>query len=530
MEERVQLFTDWMMAERDSKLKRTFFVQWMRAESRNRKFLRDIADKATAVYVTEGFAKRDHAEIERWLKKAIENNRGLTVDEIAHSCKNYFGLTEKMVPMIRKIIGRIVQNKRVREAYQSKKGEHHVDRDKPAAFKRLLAEGTYSMDISLAESEKVIRRRRIAQDNLPGVLDEPRSLASTKRIEDYEALIAPYRPLLAGASSMELLDDLLRLLYEEGDVSSVVGWRGKTSDSEYVNLREHKHFLEILQGISLYDHSYNVLKAALDIARDCLRQKHDLLLPSIVTAALAHDLGKIPSLWRSSTMKRHDHESVGAARLKNMLASHGNDAFKKSVARAVRLHHSGTDDNDTIIKITMEADVRAREYEITSADPTFSIKPMLEWLDPARFAELILPAINEISIRNRKPVWKAMSFDGIIYCIPEYVRSALKALAFEKKMLDYRLVRQSFKSDNRAVLNEVSGLLSKNGFLAYDIKKGNFGLRFLFQSSIPSIRDQALYAIPLKGEFFPVEPSELEKRKIDYLKTIVSVRPTGLHF
>lgn len=182
MEERGQLFTDWMMAESDSKLKKTFFVQWMRAESKDRKFLRDIADKAAAVYVTEGFAKRDHAEIERWLKRAIENNRGLTVDEIAHSCKNYFGLTEKMVPMIRKIMGRVVQNKRVREAYQSKKGAHHVDRDRPTAFKGLIAQGTYSMDIPLPESEKVIRRRRIAQDNLPGVLDELPSLASTKRL------------------------------------------------------------------------------------------------------------------------------------------------------------------------------------------------------------------------------------------------------------------------------------------------------------------------------------------------------------
>lgn len=523
IEERVQLFTDWMMAESDSRLKKTFFVQWMRAESKDRKFLRDMADKAAAVYVTEGFAKRDHAEIERWLKKAIENN--LTLDEIAHSCKNYFGLTEKMVPMIRKIIGRVVQNKRVREAYQSKKGAHHVDRDKPAAFKRLLDQGTYSMDISLAESEKAIRRRRIPQDNLPGVLDETPTLTSTKLIEDYEALIAPYRPLLAGASSMEFLDELLRLLYEEGDVPSVVGWPGKTSDSEYVNLREHKHFLEILQGISLYDHTYNVLTAALDIARDSLRQRHDLLLPSIITAALAHDIGKIPSLWRSSNMKRHDHELVGAAKVKDMLASHDNEVFKKNIARAVRVHHSGTDDNDTIVRVVMDADVRAREYEIISQDPTFTIRPMLEWLDLARFAEIVLPAINEISIRNRKPVWRGMSFDGIIYCIPEYVRSILKALVFEKRVLDYRLVRQSFVTDNRAVLVDLTSILKERGYIAYDIADGFFGLKFLFQSSIPSMRTQSLYAIPLKGELFPVKLSELEKRKADYLRTITSVRP-----
>ncbi|OPY67804.1 MAG: hypothetical protein A4E57_02123 [Syntrophorhabdaceae bacterium PtaU1.Bin034] len=41
------------------------------------------------------------------------------------------------------------------------------------------------------------------------------------------------------------------------------------------------------------------------------------------------------------------------------------------------------------------------------------------------------------------------------------------------------------------------------------------------------MRQPGLYAIPVKEGFFPVEPSELEKRKTDYLKTIVSVRPVA---
>ncbi len=90
------------------------------------------------------------------------------------------------------------------------------------------------------------------------------------------------------------------LLYEGGDAPSVVGWPGKMSDCEYRNLKGHEHFLEILQGVSLYDHTYNVLKAALDIADEELRQRHDFLLPAIITAALGHDMGKIESLWGSS--------------------------------------------------------------------------------------------------------------------------------------------------------------------------------------------------------------------------------------
>lgn len=525
IEEKVQLFAHWMMAESDRKLKKTLFVEWMKAESKDRKFLRDIADKAAAVYVTEGFAERDYAEIERWLERAIENKKGSTADEIAHTCKNYFSLKEKMVPMLRKVIRRKKQNKRVRDAYWRKKGVDLVGRSTPTALKRLLTEGSYSLNLSLAETPGVIHTKRVTQPILPGILDEPPSLSSKRRIEDYEALIAPYRSLLAEVASMEVLDELLRFLYEEGDIPSVIGWRGKTSDSEYMKLREHKHFCGILRSISLYDHTYNVLKAALDIARDDLKQRHELLLPSVITAALAHDTGKIASLWQSSTMKKRGHESVGAARLEDMLASHRNEAFKKIVANAVRLHHVGSTNDNTVARIIMDADARAREWEIMSVDPTFTTKPMADWLDLMRFAEIILPAINELTIRNRKSVWSAISFDGIVYCTLEYVRHILKLLASEKKVLDYRLVRQSFRTDNKAVLNEIAGLLRENGYLAYNIKDGYFGLQFLFQSSIPGIREQSLYAVPLKGEIFSVDPSELERRKIDYLKTIVSVRP-----
>ena len=255
---------------------------------------------------------------------------------------------------------------------------------------------------------------------------------------------------------MEVLDELLRLLYEGGDAPSVVGWPGKMSDCEYRNLKGHKHFLEILQGVSLYDHTYNVLKAALDIAHEELRQRHDFLLPAIITAALGHDIGKIESLWGSSPGRKHTHEYVGEVKLEEMLASHGNEVFTETVVAAVSLHHTGPKE-DTIARIIMDADARAREYEITSADPAFTIKPMTEWLDLPRFAEIILPHINELVVKNRRAVWKAMSFDGIVYCTPDYVRDVLKLLAFEKKVLDYRLLRQSFETDNRAVLTEFSG-------------------------------------------------------------------------
>jgi HD domain len=521
---KIGVFTAWMQSEKDTKLKKSLFVSWMAVERGNRKFLKDIVVKASAVYVTEGFAGQDTSEIGGWMEEVFENDPTLKPSKVAHMAKNNFRMPQRMIFMLKKAARAMKERVRLR----LRKNSENTDRTRPgrktSVIGRLVAEGTYSVDVPLAETAKIVRARPVAQPPLPGVLDESPTLDSMRRIQDFEALIAPYRPLLAEVASMEVLDDLLRMLYEGGDAPSVVVERGKIHDGEYRKLRAQKQFLEILGRVSLYDHSYNVLKSALEIATDDLRQRHDFLLPAIITAALAHDIGKIPSLWRSSTVKKSGHESVGAARLEETLASYGNEAFKKSVVTAVKLHHTGAKE-DTIARIIMDADARAREYEITSSDPSFTVKPMAEWLNLTRLAEIILPAINELTIKNRRAVWKAMSFGGIVYCIPEYIREVLKLLASEKKVLDYRLVRQSFKTDNRAVLAELAHILKRHDYLAYKIGDGHFGLRFLFRSSIPGIGEQDLYTIPVKGQLFPVEFSELEKNKTDYLKT-VSVRPT----
>ncbi len=523
---KVAIFTAWMNSEKDMRLKRTLFVAWMAAERSNGKFLKDISVKASAVYVTEGFTRGNTLRIEGWMEKVFEHDTTLTPSKVAHMAKNYFHVPEAMLSFLKRLARKIKERIRLRRRKNTANSDEVAPRSRSSATERLLAEGTYSLSLPLAETARTVKTMRVIQPTLPGLLDESPSLDSKKRIEDYEALIAPYRPLLAEVASMEVLDELLRLLYEGGDAPSVVGWSGKMSDGEYRNLKEHKYFLQIVQCVSLYDHTYNVLKAALDIAQDELRQRHDLLLPAIITAALGHDIGKIESLWRSSPTRKRTHEHVGEVKLKEMLMPHGNEVFTKTVVTAVTLHHTDAKD-DTVSKIIMDADARAREYEITSADPAFTIRPMREWLDLRRLAEVILPRINELVIKHRRAVWEAISFDGVVYCRPDYVRDVLKALAFEEKVLDYRLVRQSFETDNKAVLVEFSGILKHRGYLAYDIKDGYFGLKFLFQSSIPDMRQPELWAIPVKIGLFHAKPSEIEERKRDYLKTMVSVRPTS---
>jgi hypothetical protein len=255
-------------------------------------------------------------------------------------------------------------------------------------------------------------------------------------------------------------------------------------------------------------------------------RRYELFIPSVITAALAHDLGKIPSLWSASSLRKNGHEAVSAATLESLLVGHRNEEFTKSVVNAVRYHHANIE-IDTVARVILAADAKAREYEIMSADPRFTVKPLRDWLDLTKFAELLLPAVNQLTLKNRQARWNAMSFQGVVYCMPNYVRHLLSLLAMENHIVDYRLVRASFPEDNRSVLADFADMLRDRGLLAYRIKERCFGLKFLLRSSIPALQGKDFLTIPIKAELFPVLPSELERSKTDYLKTIVSVRPAG---
>jgi hypothetical protein len=217
---------------------------------------------------------------------------------------------------------------------------------------------------------------------------------------------------------------------------------------------------------------------------------------------------------------------VSAATLTSLLVAHRKEEFTKSVVNAVRYHHANIE-IDTVARVILDADAKAREYEIMSADPRFTVKPLKDWLDLTRFAELLLPAVNQLTVKNRQARWNAMSFQGVVYAMPNHVRHLLSRLAIENHIIDYRLVRASFPEDNRSVLADFADILRNRGLLAYRIPQRYFGLKFLFRSSVPALPEKSFLAIPIKAELFPVLASELERSKTDYLKTIVSVRPGG---
>ncbi len=217
----------------------------MRAESGNRKLLKEIAIKASAVLVTKGFTTMDRSKIDHWIKAAVEKDDGRSTHEIAHACKNYFRLPHLMFPMVKREVRMAKDNFRVKKWKGKKAG---TGRTRPSyntsVTERLLAEGLYSVDLPPAETA-------CPHNVTPVPLAEVPSLDCQRRIEDYEALIAPHRSLIGRIGSLEALAELLRILYAGGEVPSVVGLSGKTYDGEYRKLSQHKPFLEIIEKVSL---------------------------------------------------------------------------------------------------------------------------------------------------------------------------------------------------------------------------------------------------------------------------------------
>jgi hypothetical protein len=145
---RVALFVAWMRSEPDDKLKKTLFVSWMHAESGNRKLLKEIAIKASAVLVTKGFTKMDRSKIDNWIKAAVEKDDGRSTYEIAHACKNYFRLPHLMFPMVKREVRTAKDNFRVKKWKGKKAG---TGRTRPSyntsVTERVLAEGLYSVEL-----------------------------------------------------------------------------------------------------------------------------------------------------------------------------------------------------------------------------------------------------------------------------------------------------------------------------------------------------------------------------------------------
>ena len=148
----------------------------------------------------------------------------------------------------------------------------------------------------------------------------------------------------------ECAEDILKLLDDEGDCPSVVRRNSKEPEKGL-----ETNIYEMLEKIPLYLHSLNVAE---EIARLCT---HEAVVPKAVIAALAHDLGKIPS-YQEKAYSTGDHPHIAPMVLET-LTSFSKLSFGDDIIEAVRCHHRPNPEKDLAQKLK-DADQAARTKEV----------------------------------------------------------------------------------------------------------------------------------------------------------------------
>ncbi len=148
------------------------------------------------------------------------------------------------------------------------------------------------------------------------------------------------------------IEELLELLDDEGNCPSVVKRNRKEAEAGLA-----PNVFDILATVPLYRHSLNVAR---EIASLCSQK---VVVPKAVIAALAHDLGKLPS-YQESLYATGDHPYIASIVLGN-IETFQDLAYADEVIEAVRQHHRPEPELELAQKLKA-ADQTSRSREIAS--------------------------------------------------------------------------------------------------------------------------------------------------------------------
>jgi len=148
------------------------------------------------------------------------------------------------------------------------------------------------------------------------------------------------------------IDELLELLDDEGDCPSVVKRNRKEAEAGLA-----PNVFDILATVPLYRHSLNVAR---EIATLCTQK---VVVPKAIIAALAHDLGKLPS-YQASLYATGDHPYIASIVL-GSITTFQDLAYADEVVDAVRQHHRPEPELELAQKLKA-ADQTSRSKEIAS--------------------------------------------------------------------------------------------------------------------------------------------------------------------
>lgn len=327
--------------------------------------------------------------------------------------------------------------------------------------------------------------------------------------------VVPYQGIIERQNALTPLLKIIDAVEEYGQCPSVV-LEAKTQDEESGDLLSIR---DTLAQVTLRDHTHRVTKHGIAVLLATYKDAEPLI-PKMLVACLAHDLGKIPAFRQSGIYSMRDHPAVSVVKVRELFQGH--EVFwLDEVCQVIQAHHRHVKDGfSTLLK---EADGHAREEEVAMASGTFEIKSWEQWFDVPSFLRSVEPYINltprskkEGSIR--KAEWVGFTHKGIVYCQAEGLFRVVKEYAKERKVIDIHLLRQS---DRDHVMRQMAGSLQKAGVLGETIGEGFYGRKYSVR--LKDGKQMGTYCLPIIESSFETKPSDLEKRKAGFFLFIDDV-------
>lgn len=398
--------------------------------------------------------------------------------------------------------------------------------------------------VHIADLVHLWREERLARVEVePLAVAHPRAAAFLRQIDEWPFFRTCHEQ---GAVCRQLV----QLLDREGDCPSVVDVRGDVEAAWEANT------YRLLAQTTLLDHS-------LDVADQVVRLLADNqawhVIPDTLVAALAHDLGKLPSA--RGTLYALGEHPLAAGTVLAGVAGFKELGRKDEILRAIKLHHKVAD--GLLGKTLKQADQLARQQELEEAmaaggpreemrkEGTAAVEvgsarqgakdifaestgpgvarensapprplDISRWFDAAGFLALLKPVINRLDGRR----FLAFSMaDGLVYFQVKALEQAARQQAEWAGCMEIATMAADDPTMRRVLFAVVQRLRQEPDLIArHLIRDSYFGGYFLLTRKFG--KELRGYYTPFHAEPFG-SIAEMERAKPDLLRDIVKVTP-----
>ncbi|MCK9195405.1 MAG: HD domain-containing protein [Syntrophales bacterium] len=328
---------------------------------------------------------------------------------------------------------------------------------------------------------------------------------SNEATEFIRNAVKPYENMCKHVNTLDGIYQIIKILDDQGGCPSIVQVGTDKADNDINSVKA------ALSQVTLRAHSFKVAMFGIELIKSSW---HESVIPSMIVAALGHDLGKLPSLRVGDTYSKHDHPIISAEKVASIFEGQMPKGID-IVLQAIKDHHQGKS-SEQFTACLQSADGKARETEI-AAVYGLQMKEWRDWFDPKEFLKLLKPQINAPQTGK---AWKAFSYGGNVYFDKMFLQETAREYAKLQKIADLSVIRDR---DIEYALKKIVTSLREIEAVSSELPNKEDFVR-LYEILTTQGYPQSKLLVPLKIEAFGM-PSELERNKDGSFYSIKSVKP-----